>query len=57
LLSGKRLPEEDISVIIGNGKKDKVTKIGTVKGNIINKTVKIQGSIDLYGVMYLKNGR
>jgi hypothetical protein len=34
-----------------------VTTIGTVKGNAINKNGKLQGSIDLSGVMYLKNGR
>jgi hypothetical protein len=57
LLSDNRSPEEDITVVMGNGNKEKVTTIGTVKGNSINKNGKIQGSIDLSGVMYLKNGR
>jgi hypothetical protein len=57
LLSENRLPKEDITVIMGNGNKDKVTTIGTVKGNAINKNGKLHGSIDLSGVMYLKNGR
>jgi hypothetical protein len=55
LLSDNRSPEEDIPVIMGNGNKEKVTTIGTVKGNAINKNTKLQGSIDLSGVMYLKN--
>jgi hypothetical protein len=56
LLSDNRLPEEDTTVVIGNGNEEKVTTIGTVKVNSINKNGKIQGSIDLSGVMYLKNG-
>jgi hypothetical protein len=56
-LSRNRFPEEDITVVMGNGNKEKVTTIGTVKGNAINKNRKLQGSIDLSGVMYLKNGR
>jgi hypothetical protein len=31
------LPEEDITVLMDNGNKEKVTTIGTVKGNAINK--------------------
>jgi hypothetical protein len=42
---------------MGNGNEEKVTAIGTVKGNVINKNGKLQGSIDLSGIMYLKNGR
>jgi hypothetical protein len=57
LLSDNRLPEVDITVVMGNGNEEKVTNIGTVKGNTINKNGKLQGSIDLSGVMYLKNGR
>jgi hypothetical protein len=41
---------------MGNGKEEKMTTIGTVKGNTIKKW-KLQGLIDLSGVMYLKNGR
>jgi hypothetical protein len=37
LLSGNSFPEEDITVVIGNGNQEKVTKIGTVKGNAIKK--------------------
>jgi hypothetical protein len=37
LLNDNRLPEEDITVIMGNWNKEKVTTIGTVKGNAINK--------------------
>jgi hypothetical protein len=51
------LPEKDITVVMGNGNKEKVTTIGTVKANPINKNGKFQGSIDLSGVMYLKNGQ
>jgi hypothetical protein len=43
LLSDKRFPEEDITVVMGNGNKEKVTTIGTVKGNAINKSGKLQG--------------
>jgi hypothetical protein len=50
------LPEEDITVIMYNGNKERVITIGTVKGNAINKNGKFQGSIDLSGVMHLKNG-
>jgi hypothetical protein len=55
LLSDNRLPEEDITVVMGNGNEERVTTIGTVKGNAINKNEKLQGSIDLSGVIYLKN--
>jgi predicted metal-dependent hydrolase len=54
LLSGKRLPEEDINDVMRNG--DEETRIGKVKGNAINKNGKFQGLIDLSSVMYLKNG-
>jgi hypothetical protein len=37
LVNGKRLPEEDITVLMGNGNEEKVTTIGTVKGNAITK--------------------
>jgi hypothetical protein len=57
LLSDNRSPEEDITVVMGNGNEEKVTTIGTVKGNAINKNGKLQGSIDLSGIMNLKNGR
>jgi hypothetical protein len=57
LLSGNRSPEKDITVVMGNGNKEKVTTIRTMKGNAINKNGKLQVSIDLFGVMYLKNGR
>jgi hypothetical protein len=57
LLSGNRSPEEDFTVVMGNVKKEKVTTIGTLKGNTINKNEKLQGSIDLSGIMYLKNRR
>jgi hypothetical protein len=40
-----------------NGNKEKVTTIGRVKGNTINKNGKLQCSIDLSGVKYLTNGR
>jgi hypothetical protein len=50
------LPDEYITVVIGNGNEEKLVTIGTVKGNIINKNG-LQGSIDLFVVMYLKNGR
>jgi hypothetical protein len=52
LLSDKRLPEEDITFVMGSGNKEKVTKIGTVKSNGINKNGKFQGLIDLSVVMY-----
>jgi hypothetical protein len=57
LLNGKKLPEEDITVVMGNGNKEKVTTVGTVKSNAMNKNGKLQGSIALSGVMYSKNGR
>jgi hypothetical protein len=57
LLSDNRSPEEDITVVMGNGNEEKVKTIRTVKGNAINKNGKLQGSIDLSGVMHLKNGR
>jgi hypothetical protein len=41
LLSDNRFPKEDINVIMGNGNKEKVTTIGTVKGNAINKNGKL----------------
>jgi hypothetical protein len=37
LLSGNNLPEEGITVVMGNGNEEKVTTIGTVKGNEIKK--------------------
>jgi hypothetical protein len=40
LLRDNRLPEKDITVVMGNGNKEKVTTIGTVKGNAINKNGK-----------------
>jgi hypothetical protein len=56
-LRGNRLLEEDITVVMGNGNEEKETTIGTVKGNAINKNGNLQGSIDLSGVIYSKNGR
>jgi hypothetical protein len=41
LLSDNRLPEEGITVIMGNGNKEKATTNGTVKGNAINKNGKL----------------
>jgi hypothetical protein len=37
LLSDNRLPEEDITVVMGNGNKEKMTTIRTLKGNAIKK--------------------
>jgi hypothetical protein len=37
LLSGNRLPEENITVVMGYGNEEKVAIIGTVKCNAINK--------------------
>jgi hypothetical protein len=47
LLSENRSPEEEIIVVMGNGNKETVTKIGMLKGNAINKNGKSQGSTDL----------
>jgi hypothetical protein len=57
LLSDCSVPEDNITVVMGNGNEEKVTTVGTVKGDAINQNGKRQGFIDLSGVMHLKNGR
>jgi hypothetical protein len=42
---------------MGNGIEEKVTTVGTVKGEASNKSGKLQGTINLSGVTFLKNGR
>jgi hypothetical protein len=37
LLIGNSPPDEDISVVMGNGNKEKVARIRTIKVNAINK--------------------
>jgi hypothetical protein len=56
LLSDCSAPEDNITVVMGNGNEEKVTTVGTVKGDAINQNGKCQGLIDLWGVMHLKNG-
>jgi hypothetical protein len=51
LLSDTSLPEEDIKIVMGNENEEKVTTIGPVNGNVINKNGKILGFI------ILKNGQ
>jgi hypothetical protein len=50
LLSDCNAPKEIITVIMGNGNKEKVNTVGTVKGNAFNQNGKRQGSINLSGV-------
>jgi hypothetical protein len=49
--------QDDTVVVMGNGQREEVSKIGTVFGTAINKMGDSQGQISLTDMMYLPNGK